>query len=87
MGPEVVLDSAQEFVLRRYWELRRVVPSDRGVPIPDGCDWVLARHLRALDDEYGKSQQEQRENLGKSVSPGGGKYPPPPPAGGPVRRH
>lgn len=66
----------------RYWELRRETPTDRGIQIPESCDWVLARHLRALDDEYGRYQREQHENLAAEA-----RAPAAPPTRAPIRRH
>jgi hypothetical protein len=58
VGEEVLLDSAQQYLLDLYLDLRRVTPSDRGIDTSREGNEIVKGHLRAMDQAYMSDQAD-----------------------------
>ena len=72
LGPEVILDTVQRYLISDFWERRRCTPADLGISLPSDLDTVHASHLRAMDRVYfavrADSMREEQERLREQSS-------------------
>ena len=63
VGPEVILDTSQAYVLSVYLDLRREAGAERGIKLPENAPPLLCSHLRALEDEFSKERSRGLEEM------------------------